>query len=192
MNDRGIKYAEYLQNSSFPFTLELKNQPDEIRDYLEGIYNTIVVKDIINRKKITDTMMLKSVLRFVFDNIGNPLSSKKIADTMTSEGRKIDTKELEIDLPGFKKDEVKAELNNGYLTVSAAKGLDEDKEDKKTGKYIRRERYVGACQRSYYVGEDITEEDIKATFEHGILTLFVPKKEAKPAVEQKKYVSIEG
>ena len=191
MNDRGIKYAEYLQNSSFPFTLELKNQPDEIRDYLEGIYNTIVVKDIINRKKITDTMMLKSVLRFVFDNIGNPLSSKKIADTMTSEGRKIDTKELEIDLPGFKKDEVKAELNNGYLTVSAAKGLDEDKEDKKTGKYIRRERYVGACQRSYYVGEDITEEDIKATFEHGILTLFVPKKEAKPAVEEKKYISIQ-
>lgn len=95
MNDRGIKYAEYLQNSSFPFTLELKNQPDEIRDYLEGIYNTIVVKDIINRKKITDTMMLKSVLRFVFDNIGNPLSSKKIADTMTSEGRKIDTKTVE-------------------------------------------------------------------------------------------------
>ena len=191
MNDRGIKYAEYLQNSSFPFTLELKNQPDEIRDYLEGIYNTIVVKDIINRKKITDTMMLKSVLRFVFDNIGNPLSSKKIADTMTSEGRKIDTKELEIDLPGFKKDEVKAELNNGYLTVSAAKGLDEDKEDKKTGKYIRRERYAGACQRSYYVGEDVTEEDIKATFEHGILTLFVPKKEAKPAVEEKKYISIQ-
>ena len=64
MNDRGIKYAEYLQNSSFPFTLELKNQPDEIRDYLEGIYNTIVVKDIINRKKITDTMMLKSCLLY--------------------------------------------------------------------------------------------------------------------------------
>lgn len=99
--------------------------------------------------------------------------------------------ELEIDLPGFKKDEIKAELNNGYLTVSAAKGLDEDKEDKKTGKYIRRERYAGACQRSYYVGEDITEEDIKASFEHGILTLFVPKKEAKPAVEEKKYISIQ-
>lgn len=99
--------------------------------------------------------------------------------------------ELEIDLPGFKKDEIKAELNNGYLTVSAAKGLDEDKEDKKTGKYIRRERYAGACQRSYYVGEDITEEDIKASFEHGILTLFVPKKETKPAVEEKKYISIQ-
>lgn len=77
MNDRGIKYTEYLQNSSFPYALQLKNQPDEIRDYLEGIYNTIVVKDIVHRKNITDTMMLKNILKFVFDNIGNPLSSKK-------------------------------------------------------------------------------------------------------------------
>lgn len=95
MNDRGVKYTEYLENSSFPYTLELKGQPNEIRDYLEGIYNTIVVKDIVTRKKITDTMMLKSILRFVFDNIGSPLSSKKIADTMTSFGRKIDTKTVE-------------------------------------------------------------------------------------------------
>ena len=95
MDDRGVKYTEYLENSSFPFTLELKGHPDEIRDYLEGLYNTIVVKDIVNRKRITDTMMLKSVLRFVFDNIGNPLSSKKIADTMTSYGRKIDVKTVE-------------------------------------------------------------------------------------------------
>ena len=95
MSDRGIKYTEYLENSSFPYTLELKGQPDEIRDYLEGLYNTIVVKDIVNRRKITDTMMLKSVLRFVFDNIGSTLSSKKIADTMTSDGRKIDTKTVE-------------------------------------------------------------------------------------------------
>lgn len=95
MNDRGIKYTEYLQNSSFPYALELRGQPDEIRDYLEGIYHTVVVKDIVNRKKITDTMMLKSVLRFVFDNIGSPLSSKKIADTMTSSGRKIDSKTVE-------------------------------------------------------------------------------------------------
>lgn len=101
MNDRGIKYAEYLQNSSFPYTLELKNQPEQIREYLEGIYNTIVVKDIVSRKKVTDTMMLKSVLRFVFDNIGNSLSSKKIADTMTSEGRKIDTRMVEKYLEAF-------------------------------------------------------------------------------------------
>ena len=99
---------------------------------------------------------------------------------------------LEMDLPGFKKEEIQVELNNGYMTISAAKGLDEDEKDKKSGKYIRRERYTGSCQRSFYVGEDVTEEDIKAEFKHGILKLFIPKKEAKPAVEQKKYVSIEG
>ena len=101
MNDRGIKYTEYLQNSSFPYTLQLKNQSDEIRDYLEGIYNTIVVKDIVHRKNITDTMMLKSVLKFVFDNIGNPLSSKKISDTMTSLGRKINSRTVEKYLEAF-------------------------------------------------------------------------------------------
>ena len=122
----------------------------------------------------------------------NPLYGKHAQNMMKTDIRETDKSyELDVDLPGFKKDEIKAELNNGYLTVSAAKGLDEDKEDKKTGKYIRRERYAGACQRSYYVGEDITEEDIKASFEHGILTLFVPKKEAKPAEEEKKYISIQ-
>ena len=99
--------------------------------------------------------------------------------------------ELEIDLPGFTKDEISAELNNGYLTVSAAKGLDQDEQEKDTGRYIRRERYAGSCQRSFYVGDDVTEEDIKGEFKHGILKLFVPKKEAKPAVEQKKYIAIE-
>ena len=94
-NDRGIKYTEYLTSSSFPYTLELKGQPEEIRDYLEGLYNTIVVKDIVTRRKITDTMMLKSILRFVFDNIGTPLSSKKIADTMISNGRKIEARTVE-------------------------------------------------------------------------------------------------
>lgn len=101
MNDRGIKYTEYLENSSFPYALQLKNQPNEIREYLEGIYNTIVVKDIVYRKNITDTMMLKSVLKFVFDNIGSPLSSKKIADTMTSSGRKISPKTVEKYLEAF-------------------------------------------------------------------------------------------
>ena len=100
--------------------------------------------------------------------------------------------ELEMDLPGFTKDEIKVSLENGYMTISAAKGLDKDEQDKKSGRYIRKERYAGACSRSFYVGEDITEEDIKAEFKHGLLKLFVPKKEAKPAVEQKKYVSIEG
>lgn len=94
-NELARKYIAYLENSSFPYALALAGQPKEIRDYLDGIYNTIVVKDIAKRNKIPDTMMLESVLRFVFDNIGVKLSTKKIADTMTSEGRKIDVKTVE-------------------------------------------------------------------------------------------------
>ena len=84
------KYTAYLETSSFPYALELADQPRELKDYLEGIYHTIVLKDIALRRKITEPMMLESVMRFIFDNIGNPLSTKKIADTMTSNGRKID------------------------------------------------------------------------------------------------------
>lgn len=89
-NDLSKKYLSYIENSSSPYAAELAGQPKEIKDYLEGIYNTIVIKDISSRKKVQDTMMLESVARFVFDNIGNPLSTKKIADTMTSDGRKIE------------------------------------------------------------------------------------------------------
>ena len=99
--------------------------------------------------------------------------------------------ELVVDLPGFKKDEVHASLENGYLTISAEKGLDKDETEEKTGRYIRRERYAGSCQRSFYVGGDITQDEIKGEFKHGILRLTIPKKEAKPAVEDKKYISID-
>ena len=99
--------------------------------------------------------------------------------------------ELDIDLPGYKKEDVKAELKDGYLTISAATNTNNDQKDE-NGKYIRRERYYGNCSRSFYVGENITQEDIKARFEDGILKIVVPKKEAKPAVEEKKYISIEG
>lgn len=95
LTEIGRKYTEYLTGSSFPYTLDLKGQPKEINDYLDAVYNTIVVKDVASRKKIADTMMLESVTRFMFDNIGNPLSTKKIADTMTSDGRKIDVKTVE-------------------------------------------------------------------------------------------------
>ena len=98
--------------------------------------------------------------------------------------------EVDIDLPGFAKDELTIELKDGYLTVSAAKGLDKDENDKK-GKLIRQERYTGAMQRSFYVGEELTEEDIKASFKHGVLSLNIPKKEAK-AVPEKKTIMIEG
>ena len=99
--------------------------------------------------------------------------------------------EVDIDLPGFKKDEISIELENGYLTVSAAKGLDKDEEDKK-GHYIRQERYSGAMSRTFYVGEDVKQEDIKAKFENGILSLSVPKPVEQKKVETSKRIAIEG
>ena len=117
-------------------------------------------------------------------------NAKNIMKTDIKEHK--DGYELEIDLPGFHKDEIQAELKDGYLTISAAKQLNQDEKEKESGKYIRRERYSGSCQRSFYVGDEITQEDIKAEFKHGIFKLFVPKKEAKPEVEQRKFVSIEG
>ena len=98
--------------------------------------------------------------------------------------------EVDIDLPGFKKDEITLELTDGNLTVSAAKGLDKDEKDKK-GRVLRQERYAGAMQRSFYVGENLTEEDIKASFQHGVLSLIIPKKET-PKVPEKKQILIEG
>ena len=99
--------------------------------------------------------------------------------------------ELDIDMPGYKKEDVKAELKDGYLTITGTTKKETDDQSKK-GKYVRRERYYGSCSRSFYVGKEVHQDDIKAEFKHGILTLFVPKKEAKPAVEQKHSISIEG
>ena len=126
-------------------------------------------------------------------NVEKKLYGRKASHVMKTDIKETDNGyELVVDLPGFTKDEVQATLENGYLTISAEKGLDKDEKEKETGHYIRKERYAGACSRSFYVGEDVEQADIKAEFKHGILTLFVPKKEAKPAVEQKKTIAIEG
>ena len=120
----------------------------------------------------------------------NPLYGKHAKNLMKTDVReKKDSYEVDIDLPGFKKDEIKLELENGYLTISAAKGLDKDETDKKTGKYIRRERYAGNLSRSFYIGEGVKQEDIKAVFKNGILSITVPK-EDKTAKEEKKYITI--
>lgn len=122
----------------------------------------------------------------------NPLYGRHAKNLMKTDVKETDnTYEVDIDLPGFKKDEVTASLNNGYLTISAAKGLDKDKKDE-NGKYIRRERYAGSMSRSFYVGEDITESDVHAKFEDGILKLTLPKKESAKAVEEKGRIAIEG
>ena len=133
-----------------------------------------------------------------FDNRAENQIEKKLYGRHAHNVMKTDIKETDdgyeliVDLPGFKKDEIKVSLEDGYLTIEAAKGLDEDEQEKKSGKYIRKERYSGSCSRSFYVGDAVTQDDVKAKFENGVLTLEVPKKEEAPKVEEKKYISIEG
>jgi len=98
---------------------------------------------------------------------------------------------LDIDLPGYAKEDITAELKDGYMTITAEKKSEEDKQED-DGKYIRRERFYGSCSRSYFVGEQITEEDIKAKFENGILKVFVPKKEIEEKIPEKKFIAIAG
>ena len=127
-----------------------------------------------------------------FPNVDKELYGKHAKNLMKTDVK--DTKEgyeVDIDLPGFKKDEIQMELNDGVLTVSAAKGLDKDEEDK-NGNYIRRERYAGNLSRSFYVGKHVNEEDVHPKYENGILSFSVPKEEAKPVEEKKRYITIEG
>ena len=113
----------------------------------------------------------------------DPLYGKHAKNLMKTDVRELDgSYEIDIDLPGFKKDEVDIQLQDGCLTISAAKGLDKDEKDKQ-GRYIRQERYAGSVSRSFYVGEDVKPADVKASFEDGILKLSVPKAEAKQLPE---------
>ena len=126
-----------------------------------------------------------------FGNIDKKLYGKHAANVMKTDVHEHDDSyEVVIDLPGFKKDELDLSLENGYLTVSASKGLDKDEKNDK-GKIIRQERYAGSMQRSFYVGSNITHEDVKAKFEDGVLRLTVPKKEARKLPENKT-IAIEG
>ncbi len=125
-----------------------------------------------------------------FGDVDKKLYGRKAAHVMKTDIHEHDGGyELDIDLPGFKKDEIQLALENGYLTVSTTKGLEKNEEDKK-GKLIRQERYSGTMTRSFYVGDAVTEEDIKAKFEDGVLKLSIPKKETQ--VPEKKTIMIEG
>ena len=128
---------------------------------------------------------------FAFPDVSKELYGKHAKNVMKTDVRELDNGyEIIVDLPGFKKDEIEVQLEDGYLTISAAKGLDKDETDKK-GNYIRRERYAGTLSRSFYVGDAVSEEDIHAKYEDGILKLSVPKKAPK-AVEKNGYIAIEG
>ena len=139
----------------------------------------------------------ESLIDEFFDDFARPVKSVARVSAPATAVMRTDVKEtetgyeLDIDLPGYKKEDVQAQLKDGNLTITAtAKKDNEQKEE--NGKYIRRERYYGTCSRSFYVGEDIEQEDIKAKFEDGILKISVPKKDAKPKVEENKYITIEG
>ena len=127
-----------------------------------------------------------------FDNMEKKLYGRKASRMMKTDIREKDNNyEVAIDLPGFKKEEIEVELKDGYITISASKGLDKDSNDKK-GKLIRQERYAGAMQRSFYVGEDIEKEDVEATYRHGVLTLTIPKKAQEKTLPEKNLIAIEG
>ncbi len=135
----------------------------------------------------------------VWDDRAMQKAQKKLYGRHASNMMKTDVQEhddhyeVDIDLPGFKKDELSLELKDGYLVINAVKGLDKDEKEKKTGKFVRRERYAGSMSRSFYVGEDVKQEDIHAQYESGVLKLSIPKMEQKkPQVEERKYIAIEG
>ena len=130
-------------------------------------------------------------MNWSFPDVDKALYGKNAQHVMKTDVKETEKGyEVDIDLPGFKKDEISAQLDNGYLTISAAKGLDKEEKDKE-GKYIRKERYAGAMSRSFYVGNAVTQEDIMAKYEDGILRLTVPKKEHKP-IKNSNYIAIEG
>ncbi|MBE5835133.1 Hsp20/alpha crystallin family protein [Butyrivibrio sp.] len=124
-------------------------------------------------------------------NMERKLYGRKASRMMKTDIReKDDNYEVSIDLPGFKKEEITVELDNGYLTISAAKGLDKD--ENKKGKFIRQERYAGSMTRSFYIGENVEKEDVEATYRHGVLTLTVPKKALEKKIPEKNLIAIEG
>ena len=127
-----------------------------------------------------------------FPNVDKELYGKHAKNLMKTDVKETEGSfELDIDMPGYKKEDVKAELKDGYLTITGTTKKETGDQDKK-GKYVRRERYCGSCSRSFYVGKAVEKEDIKAKFEDGVLKISVPKKEEKPKVEESKYISIEG
>ncbi|MBO4679432.1 MAG: Hsp20/alpha crystallin family protein [Lachnospiraceae bacterium] len=139
-------------------------------------------------------MLMPGLFDEFFDDFARPMVARR-GNTVPAQIMKTDVKELEngfdldIELPGYKKDDLQLELKEGYLTVTASKKVENN--DEKKGHYIRRERYVGTSSRSFYVGEEVTQEDIKARFEDGVLNVFVPKKEAQPKIPESKYIAIE-
>lgn len=121
---------------------------------------------------------------FMEDAFKSPIFGKREKNLMKTDIRENDHGyELDMDLPGFKKEEITVNLRDGYVTISAERGMERNETDEKTGKFVRQERYTGSCQRSFYVGEGVKQEDMKARFENGILHLEFPKADQKKVEE---------
>ena len=140
-------------------------------------------------------MFMSSLFDDFFEDFARPTRTFTKVSLPSTTVMKTDVREkedgfdLDIDLPGYKKEDLKAELKDGYMTITASRNTNTEEKDE-DGKYIRRERFVGTTSRSFYVGEALKEEDIQAKFEDGVLHLFVPKKEAVPEVPETKYIQI--
>ncbi len=151
----------------------------------------MLMPSIFGENLFDDWMMDDFPMPHFDREIGRKLYGKHADQLMKTDVKEKDNGyEVDIDLPGFKKENVQVKLDQGYLTITAGKGLEEDDKEKETGKYIRRERYSGSMSRSYYVGDNLKQSDIHAKFEDGILRLEVPKVD-KPQIEDNKYIMIE-
>lgn len=153
----------------------------------------MLLPDVFGRDLFDDFSMFPFYDDRDMDKAEKRLYGRHARNLMKTDVRETDKEYImDVDLPGFSKDEIKISLEDGYLTIEAAKGLDQDEKEKKGGRFIRRERYAGTCQRTFYVGTGVKESDIKAEFKQGILNLVIPKEEEKPQVEKKNYIAIEG
>ena len=146
---------------------------------------------------LMSSILGESLFDEFFDDFAKPVNRVVKYNQPTVTVMRTDVKEsdagyeLHIELPGYKKEDVRAELKEGNLTISATRKTETEHKDE-NGKFIRRERFNGNCSRTFYVGDAVEQSDIKAKFEDGILKVFVPKKEIKPAVEERKFITIEG
>ena len=151
--------------------------------FMPTIFGENLFDDFMNDFFSDEEKDMRRLQKRLYGHHGRDLMKTDVKET-------DDGYELAMDLPGFTKDEIEISLDHGYLVISAAKGVVQDVQNEETGKYIRRERYSGACQRSFYVGNGVSESDIRAEFKHGILMLYIPKAENK--IPEKKYIAIEG
>lgn len=129
-----------------------------------------------------------------FDLLGemftDPFFTEHESKIMKTDIKEKDDKYLiDIELPGYQKENIKMDVEDGYLTVHAE--INSDNEEKEEGKFVRRERYIGSCSRSFYIGTEIKGEEIKASFKNGMLKIEIPKKEEKKELPEKKYIQIE-